>query len=721
MGNKFWLFVGVSVSIIGISIITIGCLFWQNITLNEQVIVIKMLKQYVGYYFGVVFLSLAALGFALDGVFHNYIIPLKKMIEETTLIQTVNPYHRLDIEGSGDVVMLSQNINDMADHIQKKEEGVKEKIEAAKMEVEAEKNILATFMGELHEGILIVNKDGSLIFYNNRAVQFLEEGFEKSVSAIELGRDNLHTIIGLGRSVYQLFDKQTLDFFLEEILYKIEKDEDRLLEQFVVMGRENRLLNIEMVPVLTTERLFSGYVLIINDISEELEKERMLESGIREAVTKSRCALSNIISTTELIIDYPDLSEKEQNDFYYIILNNSDLLNSLIDKTQRITSRYITTIWPRVPMKLRDLKKLIVLNAYKKSGIRINAYETDDDCFVSVDSYSITWIFIFILHLLKSPERSFTIENKKEERFVTIDLFWNGKPLQVESLIKWEERFIRVDDEGIPLSVRDIVSHHGAEIWSAQSEKDPGKSYLRLLLPISFESKEPEKRSPTIIPMERPMFYDFDLFNQPGQTPEIDRRPLNELIYTVFDTETTGLDPRGGDEIISIGAARIVNMRLLKGEYFDRLINPKRPIPYESVKIHHITNEMVKNSPDIETVLPLFRHFSGDSVLVAHNAAFDMRMLKLYEKKCGVSFINPVLDTLLLSSVVHPSQKDHSIEGIAKRLGIDVIERHSALGDAITTGQIFLKLIPLLFNKGIYTLKEARIYSEKTYYAKLKY
>jgi DNA polymerase-3 subunit epsilon len=221
----------------------------------------------------------------------------------------------------------------------------------------------------------------------------------------------------------------------------------------------------------------------------------------------------------------------------------------------------------------------------------------------------------------------------------------------------------------------------------------------------------------------RPEFYDFDLFSQPGQSPELDDRALSELSYTVFDTETTGLDPSHGDEIIAIGAARIVNGRLLRSETFDQLIDPRRSVPAESIAIHGITPDMLAGQPVIDEVLPAFARFVEDTVLVAHNAAFDMRFLQLKEARTGIRFVQPVLDTLLLSAVAHPGYdaSEHKLETMAARFGVDVIGRHTALGDAIVTSELFLKLVPLLAERGIRTLKEAREASRKTLYAKLEY
>ena len=279
---------------------------------------------------------------------------------------------------------------------------------------------------------------------------------------------------------------------------------------------------------------------------------------------------------------------------------------------------------------------------------------------------------------------------------------------------------MRFGAESTPLTVRDVVARHGGEMWF-ERERIRHEAFFRFLLPLADAQEQREAAQQVRHHDSRPEFYDFDLFQVSDAGHALDDRPLSSLTYTVFDTETTGLNPSGGDEIIQMGAARIVNGKLLRQESFEQLVDPQRLIPADTIPIHGITQDMVRGQPTIGEVLPAFHVFAQDTVLVAHNAAFDMKFLQLKEAETGLVFNHPVLDTLLLSAVVHPNQESHRLEAIAERFNITVLGRHTALGDAMVTAEVWLRLIPLLQDMGIHTMRQAREAAEKTYYARLKY
>jgi DNA polymerase-3 subunit epsilon len=211
----------------------------------------------------------------------------------------------------------------------------------------------------------------------------------------------------------------------------------------------------------------------------------------------------------------------------------------------------------------------------------------------------------------------------------------------------------------------------------------------------------------------RPEFYDFDLLNQPAHADEFGGRPLKSLRYLVFDTETTGLRPSDGDEIISIAGVPVVDGRVCAGKAFSRLVNPLRKIPPASVRFHGITDAMVADEAPAAVVLPAFRDFVGDAVLVAHNAAFDMKFLKLKEAAGGPVFGQVVLDTLLLSVFLDTGSRNHTLDAIAERMGVTVEGRHTALGDALITAQIFVRMLDILEARGVRTLNQALVASNK--------
>ncbi len=188
-------------------------------------------------------------------------------------------------------------------------------------------------------------------------------------------------------------------------------------------------------------------------------------------------------------------------------------------------------------------------------------------------------------------------------------------------------------------------------------------------------------------------------------------RPSNEDLltstYVVFDTETTGFNAGGKDQMIEIGAVKLKDGEII--ERFDELINPNRHIPDHITELTHITDEMVEGKDNEETVTKKFLEWIEDLPLVAHNAKFDISFLEMAMKKYDLgSLKNPVIDTLELSRTLDQGFARHSLSALVSRYNVDFDEEghHRADYDAEGTAKVFHKMMLKLSNQNIKKINE---------------
>ena len=184
--------------------------------------------------------------------------------------------------------------------------------------------------------------------------------------------------------------------------------------------------------------------------------------------------------------------------------------------------------------------------------------------------------------------------------------------------------------------------------------------------------------------------------NDKGQT-------LKDTTYCVFDLETTGFSFRT-EKITEIGIMKIRNGEII--DTFETFVNPEKPIPPKVQEVTHITDDMVKDAPKIEEVLPKVMEFFGDSVLVAHNADFDTGFLRYNCQQLGYKFENTYLDTLALAKNLFPNYKKYKLGVIAENLGIEVLVAHRALDDVDTTVKVFNIMCKMLEDAGVEKLSD---------------
>lgn len=184
---------------------------------------------------------------------------------------------------------------------------------------------------------------------------------------------------------------------------------------------------------------------------------------------------------------------------------------------------------------------------------------------------------------------------------------------------------------------------------------------------------------------------------------------LREMKIIVLDTETTGLKPHSGDEIISVGACLLEDGRILP-EHFHKLVNPFKPIPRFITELTGISDDMVAGAEDFCTVMCDFLEFIKDSIIVGHSIDFDINFLNYKLKPFNVRINNFVIDTGILSKALNPLVKLHTLDSILAAMDITPDGRHTALGDALLTAGVFLNFQKQLEDQRIKTLFDLRCY-----------
>lgn len=183
--------------------------------------------------------------------------------------------------------------------------------------------------------------------------------------------------------------------------------------------------------------------------------------------------------------------------------------------------------------------------------------------------------------------------------------------------------------------------------------------------------------------------------------------PLKSMSAIVLDTETTGLDTLS-DRIVQIGAVRMVVGRCDKSDVFDRLVNPAMTIPERSTAIHGINDNDVLEAEEFAAIMPRFAAWAGSGVVLGYAIGFDLAMLKAEHDRAGLPWHPPrSLDVAHLVQLLAPNLPSTALDPVASWLGIDIQDRHQALGDALLTAEIYLAILPKLRAKGIFTLAEA--------------
>ena len=714
---KYWIFLGaIYFAIISIMVASaIGA--WASLNEAQKIALGEMLDKLVPFPLLGTITILFVIGALINLLFNDYIIPILKLAESARIISSANPEHRAQIKNaSKEIEYLSEIINQSADAFAELQCDVAGKIAAAQASLDEERTRLAALMSELPHGVIVCNTDGQILLYNQQAQKIFEED-QKALDSVNKSQG----ILGLGRSIFSILERDPIVHGLEMLHKCHESGRTKMVNKSMITLHSGLCLRVNMAPFFTDQgetMTISGFVLTLEDMTHQIESDSRRDMLIQSLIDEQQKELEDIRDAITQILARPQLDPKELHKYRKKIDQASQSLQEKVAEARENYALHLHALSKNENVLANNLLEVISKNISDRFDIKVTS-TAPKGVWLQLDSYSMVQTISHLAGLLKTharvPELLLTLTASNESGAELV-ISWPGTSTTKNLLETWQKAPLITDANGNLLNFKDTIENLSGTISFIY---DPDRQYTGVA--ITFPPIDQNRRLAIQSEIEhRPVSYEFDLFNR-GDWQELGQTPLRKLTYVVFDTETTGLNPSQGDEIIQLGAIRIVNGQLLYHEVIDQLVDPKRFVPQESVAIHGIQPALLQGQPTIDKVLPHFHTFVENSVLVAHNAAFDMRFLQLQEEKTGIVFDNPVLDTLLLSSILHPNQDSHSLDGLAERLNVTIVGRHTALGDAIVTGEILIKLIPLLEAHGIYTLADALKAAAQSPFAKVAY
>ncbi len=519
--------------------------------------------------------------------------------------------------------------------------------------IEREKALLEALVRDLSQAVIVISTDQRVMLFNRAAEDLLGPlGLDRRLARY-LTLDPLNPILGGART-----DRRGPAHFLTS---------NRTGE---------RLLKGTAAEFGVSEAL--GHVLVFEDATAALRSQASDRLRINRLVDQTRRQAMNV----GVLVDVLEVSAEDNAQRAIYVERIRAELGSLADELSATESERDSRTAEAWPMQAGPLADVVsdIAPATLTAG-------TDVSATVHCDTYFFERLCRRLTDLVASERRALAWSAEAADGdMVQLSLGWDGPALpqtEVEALL--ESCML---DAYRGFTVRDALDAHRSDLWL------DGPGQLSLLLPRhEMASTRP------IAP--RSQFYDFTQVEDGSQA-------LSDLPFVVFDTETTGLDPQR-DEVVQIAGVRILRGRIVSGDDFDQFVDPGRPIPESSSRIHGISDAMVAGAPDWPAARDAFLEFTDNAVLIAHHAAFDMAFLNRPPKAAGDDRPTPVLCTAQLSLGLNPHLDDHTLDGLAERLGVEIDDelRHTALGDAKATAEVFLKMVPILAARGVVTLSDA--------------
>ncbi len=422
-------------------------------------------------------------------------------------------------------------------------------------------------------------------------------------------------ILGLDRPIFDLLAEAPLRHAYARLIARPE--EDRSVD-LLCPTRDGRIIltgQMRLMPSLEGEETKPGYMLTLRDATRELKSGFALNLMLGRSLEQVRRPAANLQSVVSALEAAGDLPPEQSAAFRQALGAEVERLGRAVSDLSRRQEMLTPEWWPLADATVSDLFGALGGRATPGAASADSAAPgwlrldpPSPDLVLRCDSFSLLLLISGLTDLLRRRRgAAITVAARAESPGALIEIAADGVDLTPTELETWLAEPLA--DETFQCTGEDVLLRHGTEIWPERS----GASGTRLCLPIREARPVGDRPAGARAAGRRAEFYDFSLLDA-GAPGAADDRPLGDLQYVVFDTETTGLLPDEGDELVQIAAVRIVNGRMLMGERFDTLVNPGRPIPARSTEVHGISEAMVVGAPTVLEAVERFHRFCGDGL-----------------------------------------------------------------------------------------------------------
>ena len=612
--------------------------------------------------------------------------PIEVLDREVRIIGRVDPGHKIELPGVHLLGELPNAVGDLGEALMRAKREAAEASSAVFGDIESSKVHLETILMTMREGVIVCDERARIMFYNPAA----RAVFHDDAS------------LGLGRSLYLLCPSAPIESALAVLRQRRtrhpEGHETENDVSFMSSTLQGEFINCRIHLLPRVPGVSWSFLFTCEDLGREADARERREHLLSATIKDMRGPLTSLGLGVESLELLPDLDAANRAALERTIMIEA---RSLIGQFEVLANVVQDQGSPRYIVNDVFAEDLAACVARRLAERNIRLTMIGSPLWVRADIHALLALLEFFavkLHEHRGVD-ALELETLLGDRHVYFNYYWEGADVPQAEIGKWLSCAL---EPSAADTVAAVLERIGSEVWSKPHET-PG--FAVLCFPV--QSSTSQWAPPVPLLPSRPVYTEAIADEDEAEAARLKDRALDSLSFVVFDTETTGLAPLGGDEIISLAGVRIVNRAIIVGETFNRLVDPRRSIPQPSIRFHGITDEMVKGMPHIEETLGAFRAFVGNSVLVGHNAAFDMRFLRVKEGGAGVRFRGPALDTLGMSRFLHDHAPEHSLDAVARRLGVEIRDRHTALGDSLITAQVFIKLLHLLKVQGITTLGRA--------------